>query len=84
MKSLTGVSTGARPRRPMVDRHAQVSSTYRIRRRKARSSSSRSSGVASPKITLAQSVLNSWVKLAGTDTNSKISTNTDASWWTRP
>ncbi|MNN33749.1 hypothetical protein D3C81_1475190 [compost metagenome] len=84
MKSLTGVSTGARPRRPMDDRHRTVRVMYRIARRKARSSSSRSSRLTPSNSTLAKSVLYSWVNVAGTDTSRMISTNTDTSWWLRP
>ncbi|MNR34379.1 hypothetical protein D3C85_1521480 [compost metagenome] len=54
---MTGVSTGARPRRPMDDRHRTVRVMYRIARRKARSSSSRSSRLTPSNSTLAKSVL---------------------------
>ncbi|MNW12111.1 hypothetical protein D3C71_2097170 [compost metagenome] len=84
MKSLTGVSTGARPRRPTDDRHTQVRMMYRMARRKARSSSNRSSRLAPSNNTLAKSVLYSWVNMAGTEISRMIRTNTDTNWWLKP
>ncbi|MCY1187959.1 hypothetical protein D9M73_290030 [compost metagenome] len=48
-------------------------------RKKARSSSSRSSRLAPSNNTLAKSVLYNWVNMAGTEISRMISTNTDTS-----
>ena len=49
-------------------------------RRNARSSISSSHKLTPWNSTLAKSVLYNWVNIAGTETNSTMSTNTDTNW----